>query len=287
MVRPSNFRKFSVGHVGENVRKDGDMVAATLYVQDADAVKAVEAGMRQVSCGYSCDIDETPGEANGQRYDRVQRNIRYNHCALVPVGRAGAEVALRLDATDNQSSKEESMKVERIDGVEYEIGSEQHKAAIASRDEIAKLKTERDQQQARADVADGVAKRLADEAIALKDPKRFDAAVAERATLIETARRIAGAEFKADGLTAEQIRAAALAKGKPDLKIEGKSVDYVAAAFDLAAEAAPQTRADEVARAAAGLSVTSDRIDVVDARAAMLERNRNAWKGTHADESKE
>ena len=40
---------------------------------------------RELSCGYYCDLDETPGEYEGQRYDARQRNIRGNHLALVEV----------------------------------------------------------------------------------------------------------------------------------------------------------------------------------------------------------
>ena len=286
-VTSATYSGTAVGHVGESVKRDGDKVAATLYVQDAKAVEAIESGMRQVSCGYTCDVDDAPGvTAGGEAYDRVQRNISYNHVALVPVGRAGADVSLRLDAADNQFTEDKAMTVERIDGVEYQVGSEQHKAAVASRDEIAKLKSESDKHAARADMAEGECKKLGAEVVALKDPARFDAAVAERASLDDKAKRLAGADFKCDGLDADKIRAAALAKAKPEMKLDGKSPEYVAAAFDIATEAAPQTRADAVARVAAGLTV-EDRTDSMDSRSKMLERNRNAWKGAELAEGKE
>jgi hypothetical protein len=287
-VDPKNYREYSVGHLGESVKQDGNKIAATLYVQDADAVKAVEGGMRQVSCGYTCDVADEPGmTADGQSYDRVQRNISYNHVALVPIGRAGSEVALRLDAADNQVpliSPEKIMKVERIDGVEYEVGSEQHKAAIASRDEIAKLKSEQSKLQARADIAEADGKKLAAEVAELKSPARFDAAVAERALLIEQAKKLAGADFKADGLDADKIRAAALAKAEPTLRLDGKDASYIAAAFDLSVAKAPQNRADEVARVAAGVASGVVHADSEDepnpalARARMIERNRELNK---------
>lgn len=44
---------------------------------------------RELSVGYSLDLEETPGEWKGQPYDAIQRNIRVNHLALVEKARAG------------------------------------------------------------------------------------------------------------------------------------------------------------------------------------------------------
>ena len=138
-VRPNNWRKLAIGHVGEQVKQDGKFVAAQLSIQDQAAIVAVERGDRkELSCGYSCRIDPTPGEYEGERYDQAQTNIRYNHVALGPSnwGRAGNEVALRLDSQGNQTvdnppSKKEtpSMKY-TIDGVEYDTGSSEFVQAL-------------------------------------------------------------------------------------------------------------------------------------------------------------
>lgn len=284
LVKPGNFRAVAVGHVGDSVTKDGDKVAATVYVQDGEAVAAIEAGMRQVSCGYTCDVIDEPGVTEaGERYDRIQKNITYNHVALVPVGRAGADVALRLDAAGNQIGG--SMKVEKIDGVEYEIDSDAHKAALERNRQVVALKAEADKQAARADVAEGEIKKLSEEIASLKDPARFDAAVAARASLVERARKLGGADLKIDGMTDAQIRSAALTAARPDLRLDGKTAEYIEAAFDLATEAAPQTRADEVARIAAGVVGKREDANEDDARARMLERNRNAWRNDQRGEN--
>ena len=102
LVTPENFRTHSRGHVlGDAVPEDGTKVSAVLAVQDAELIGKVERGdAREVSLGYEMEIDPTPGVWNGEAYDQVQRRIRYNHAALGPVGwgRAGRDVALRLDA---------------------------------------------------------------------------------------------------------------------------------------------------------------------------------------------
>lgn len=297
MVGPLNFRGLAVGHVGDDVRQDGDKVAATIYVQDARAVSLVESGkLRQLSCGYTCDVDETAGTTpEGERYDRVQRNIRYNHCALVPLGRAGADVALRLDAADNQVTDEGSMEYELIEGIKYTVGTEPHRAAVARRDaaekarhdEVAALRAEKDKQAARADLAEGEGKKLAAEILALKDPKRLDAAVKSRVALESTAKALAGEEFKTDGLTDQQVRVEALKVARPEIKLDGQSDDYVRAAFDLAAEAQPQARADADDRQIANAgeaqekrTTNNERTDNAgeDARVRMLKRNRSAWR---------
>ena len=99
-VTADNAHTLSVGHLGDSVRRDGDFVGANMLLSDPSAIAAVEAGRTQVSAGYYCDCDETPGEWQGQKYDAVQRNIRGNHIAIVDQGRAGPEVRIQLDAAD-------------------------------------------------------------------------------------------------------------------------------------------------------------------------------------------
>lgn len=71
-------------------------------VVDGNAIESMDRGRAELSCGYTADLDPTPGifvDAAGteHEYDAVQRNIRYNHLALVDRGRAGSKVRLRLD----------------------------------------------------------------------------------------------------------------------------------------------------------------------------------------------
>lgn len=90
-VTADTWKQFAVGHVGEGVVRDGEYVALPLILKDADAIRQLEAGTRELSVGYNCSLDFTPGSANGVTWDAVQRGIRVNHVALVPRGRAGSE----------------------------------------------------------------------------------------------------------------------------------------------------------------------------------------------------
>jgi hypothetical protein len=242
-VDAKSYTKVSVGHVGETVTKDGDKVAATVYVQDADAVAAIERGdMRQVSCGYRCDIDPTPGvTADGQAYDRVQRNIFYNHVALVPVGRAGAGVALRLDAAgDSITPSGATMSEIKKDETDVRV-------------ELAVAKADLVKQTERADAAE------AKNAELTKAIAEMPAKIAARATLEAKAAKVIGSEFKADGLSDEQVKDAIVEHAAKVEKTDAAPAKALIATVEVKSDAA-------------------DAVDPVKARAAMVERNRNAWK---------
>jgi hypothetical protein len=101
LVTPANVRELQRGFVAEGVKRDGRFVTAPIVIQDAAMIAAVESGeRRELSCGYTCRLDWTPGEFEGERYDAIQRGIVANHVALGPRGwgRAGPEVALRMDS---------------------------------------------------------------------------------------------------------------------------------------------------------------------------------------------
>lgn len=110
MVTPDNVRSLQIGHVGEDVRRDGDRyIAATLTIQDKDAIAAVLSGeRREVSAGYNCKLQTATGTFDGEAYDAIQREIVYNHAGIGPRGwgRAGGEVSMKLDGGDAVSEAE-------------------------------------------------------------------------------------------------------------------------------------------------------------------------------------
>lgn len=87
-VAPDNWGNYARGHA-QNVRKDGDFLVADLLITDPTLINEVENGAkREVSCGYNCDVEESGGKYR-------QTNIRGNHIAIVPNGRAGHDVAIK------------------------------------------------------------------------------------------------------------------------------------------------------------------------------------------------
>jgi len=96
-----NYRKHARGNlVTGTVETTPTEVTSDLAIQDSELLGDIESEeKREVSLGYDADADETPGVSpEGETYDRVQRNIRYNHVAIVKRGRAGSTVSLRLDS---------------------------------------------------------------------------------------------------------------------------------------------------------------------------------------------
>lgn len=103
LVTPDNVGDHRRGHVSDMVTTDSGkrFITAPIYVEDRSLIDLVERGdRRELSPGYTCVLDETPGNWNGERYDAIQRDIRYNHVALGPKGwgRSGSEVALKMDS---------------------------------------------------------------------------------------------------------------------------------------------------------------------------------------------
>src|SRR5688572_1127688 len=108
--------------------------------------------------GYLADVVHEPGVTpSGEHFDAVQRGIKFNHLALLPLGgaRAGSGARLRLDGNEEPESSptsEEIMKV-KIDGIEYDVGSASHiqaleKRHLAEQDRADKAEQERDAAQA-------------------------------------------------------------------------------------------------------------------------------------------
>lgn len=82
-----------VGTVGTVVQWNEPYIDAPLTIWDKDAIEMVKDGScRELSCAYAYEPDFTPGTYQGEPYDFVMRNIRGNHVALVPEGRAGHDV---------------------------------------------------------------------------------------------------------------------------------------------------------------------------------------------------
>lgn len=319
IVEPSTWKTRSVGHLGEKVRQDGQYLAGTVYVQDGDSVQSIERGdKRQVSCGYRCHIDQTPGQLpDGTRFDAVQRDIEYNHVAIVAKGRAGDDVGIKMDAADApaiavrvdeiqddapadpapKQTRQDAMSTIRIDGVDYQIGDgparQAVEKAIAERDQrIDALTQERDKAAAERDARAKERDEHKARADKAESAERLDELARERAGILEGARKLAGEEAKLDGSNHE-VRKQALQAADPELKLDDASEAYVAAYFDAEvrrADKAPAQRNDAagVRRAVAGPPAQppngnppkdEQRNDARSAREKMVERRNNAWKG--------
>lgn len=278
------------GAVGNDVRADGDYVAATVSVTDKKLINAVKAGRHEVSCGYQCDVVSEAGEFRGARYDSRQTNIRYDHVAIVPRGRAGREVRLRMDGAHQVSTdrwdEEDMMKI-KLDGKEFEV-AEDLKAAldaemvgklqaidVAKKDADA-AKAETQKLQGRADALAAENDKLKKQHADAADPVRVREAVQKRVALERSAARFLG-EQKLDAMDDLAVMKSVIAKVQPETKLDGKSDEYVTGAFEFILSAAQVengvTRLGDALAAGGG-----SRNDGETAHAEMIKRNQDAWK---------
>ncbi len=293
-VAPSSYGALTVGHVragtvGKDPATSG--AAAELQVGRADAIGFIQSRAGQgldISCGYDArTIDPTPGIVPaghvdaGKPYDRVQRDIVYNHVLILEAGkgRLGRECGLRLDSADDQidstetlaDSEPKTMKLVlsiskllksagRADAADVTVDGDEAKVQAAVNAALTEANALVDALKARADAADG---RLA----------ALDAATAKaaREALTADARKVLGAEFKTDAadgrpLSDREIKLAVVAKLSPGLRVDSKESDaYVDAAYKIATATAPGPNSGaSVITALNGGTPPAERTDAAD-----------------------
>ena len=226
-----------VGSVLSAGRQDGNNIVADIVVYNLDT------NARELSCGYTLDLDETPGTTpQGEHYDAIQRNIQYNHVAIVPKGRAGI-ARLNMDGSqviDEENPKEDKKMAEmtkiRLDsGIEYECAPEVKVEIEKMRKDSADAKKEFDKLQAKYDALDAELKKEKEgrKADAEKAKANFDEAIKARVELLKVAE--AHKVANADSMTDTEIKTAVIKAVRGDaINLEGKSADYIEAAYDMA-----------------------------------------------------
>lgn len=89
-------QKGAHGTTGDNIWFDtiDGLIRGNIKVWSNNMASAIDAGKVDLSLGYHCKYDWTPGVYNGVAYDCVQRQIRGNHVANVDDGRMGDVVSV-------------------------------------------------------------------------------------------------------------------------------------------------------------------------------------------------
>ena len=272
LVNADNSASLSVGSTGENIRRQDNHVIAPLTITAKRGIEAVEGGKQELSMGYTVQLDAVTGIYEGEEYTHRQRNIRYNHLAIVNVARAGRAARLNIDGVSvpiNVDAEEINMHKIRIDGIEYDAAPEVVNALTKANGSLATLQAKLDQADADHKAAISTLQGKLDTAEAdLKTAKtaaegeaaRIDSAVAARLELLEVASRF----VKADSLTGKSdrdVRVAVITSKYADFKADGRDDAYIAARFDGVVEAAPADKAKDVS---AALGVKRDGGDVPD-----------------------
>ena len=106
-VDASNYASYTKGTV-QNVRRgsgaDADKLICDLVVYDAALIAKIDAGKREISCGYECKYIER----DDGTYE--QMDIIGNHVAVVDAGRAGHDVSIRDAKTKPEGGKQMAKK---------------------------------------------------------------------------------------------------------------------------------------------------------------------------------
>lgn len=313
-VTAENSADWTIGFTGDVARSD-NFVETDIVIHDKRGIEAVQKGTQELSCGYDCELDMTPGVWEGEHYDAIQRNIEYNHLAIVNQGRAGPKARLKLDSlhvrldsgdavevTDGdiedikkKEIKEKNMKKIKLGEKTYEVADEaasdletlfkeQGEASVKSKqdneDAVKKAKDLEDALKASQTKVDT----LQAEVDLKKDVKHTDASdvqklVRQRLNLERVATVALGSEAKLDEMDEKAIKVAVIKSVRKDFDETGKSEAYLDAAFDLATEEAK--KANREGAGSRFTNTTNDNQDGSDsekARKTAQDDAKNAWK---------
>ncbi len=245
-VNSRNWQKYARGTSHHDSRIDDDLMKVTMTVTDEGLIERIESGkQKEISIGFETDLDDTPGEWNGQRYDARQTNIRINHIAVTARGRAGPTVAIRGDSAVQVDEEDENtggitMAKYKVDGKEFDVPSEIKSfldAQEAKLDAATQKAQTVDSLQGRHDALEAEKTRLESE---LEEAKKqaltqdqLDAAIAARVELVAGAKTFLGDSADLTGKTDREIKLAVIEKAKgTEFKADGKSDDYINAFYD-------------------------------------------------------
>jgi hypothetical protein len=307
LINPGN-ADHSVGNVS-SPRVAEPVIAGDLTIQRKDTIDKVERkDLVELSPGYTCRIDKTPGVFNGERYDQIQRDIVYNHVAMGPKGwgRSGPQVSIKMDGAedvavqrfDNEPAKDghENQRglrmkkiVIRIDGIAYEVEVAEGLAPTLEGG-LDKMETERADAKAELSRVEGelaaTQKELDETKVKLDSatsPEALEAMVKERSDLIAKAKELAP-EMKFDGKEAREIKVEALeVTGVARETFDGKDEAFVDGFFLAAKPAAKPAATPSIGVGGKREDAKEDdkekrRFDSATARREMEERSMEAWK---------
>lgn len=298
LLDSTNAKEFTIGFTGESVEHNDSQVITNLKVTDIDGIGEIEAGKHEISCGYTCELEENSGTFDGEDYTHIQRNIKYNHVAIVNRGRAGRDVRLRFDNDENvgvqlieKESNNMSIKIALDNGLQYDAAPEVAKHIDTLNETIESLNTEKSTVVGKLDTANTelekakqeakVAEAKAD-ALEKEMPEKIKKAVKVRVDLEQLAKaslkETDGIEAKSD----EDLKKEIILSKFPETNLDGLSdVELnvwleAAKKVELKSDAA-QKQIDIVL----GKETKVDKDDdpVVAARARQDSYSENAWKG--------
>lgn len=293
MVDAKNWREFAKGETGEQIMRDGEFIRVPIRVTDAAAVASVRSDRQEFSLGYSAEIRVQSGVHDGQAYDAVLSNIRYNHLAACRVARGGPELRI----TDERTPKGTAPMLIIIDGLQVDVSNSEVAATTVRNLVAARDAANTDARAAEAQLSEArnqIAARDA-EIVGLRDalekakptPAQIRDAAATYARVSNKARALG--VTVTDAMDVDAMRRAAVSAKMGDAAA-GYTAEQIVAAFDvLAAQVgdSPANVADadplrSMLRDGPAANLGDAAQAFADARAKRLERFATAHKGNAA-----
>lgn len=236
-VTIDNVKLLQKGQVSEVIKDDGRLTGI-VTITDKNQIEKITKGKVEVSVGYSNQLKKEAGTFDGNKYEFVQTNIRANHLAIVDAGRCGPSCKLIMD----QKEKETLMFI-TIDGIQYNVEDAQLKQAIENQQtshdaEVNQFKKklseeEEEKKKLKADKDKAEAEKDASEKEKVSDAD-LNKLIADRAELLTTAKVILGDKMPECTDCPLEIKTAVIDYILPDMELDGKSKEYIDAAFDMA-----------------------------------------------------
>ena len=311
LINPANASDYIVGMASDNPKRvfapitgdNEEYVQQRLTIFDASTIDLIRQKKKtQLSLGYSCELEFTPGQYKGKEYDAIQRNIRVNHAALVDTARGGpsCKVMLKDDGTtesvifdgetvledsNDNNSKEIDVKVFNFDGKDYQVEDSIHSLldsfqsklsgevdlSKAKQSEIEKLTAACDEYKAKMKVNNDS-----------EDLEKFRSAVKSRVALESKGEKVLGSEVNLDSLSDREIKEQVIKKLRPATNLDDKTDDYVEARFEICVEDSAEEKKDNEAEKKIGKGIQNkDSDDVPESKKAQArawEVAKNLWK---------
>jgi hypothetical protein len=288
LVDASNWKKYGVGTIGDEVVRDGEFVRVPLMLMDKNAIDQVDSGKAELSMGYTADLIFDAGiTPSGEKYDAYQANIRGNHLAIVDKARGGDQLRV-IDSNFRSNHKQSegnpvTTKTIVVDGLSVEVPltaaqiiekflSDSAVKTTTLQTVNAELQTNVATLTTNVQTKDAEIATLKTQLADAKNPAAIDAAVKARALVVDAAKKILPAvvvDAKSDIEIKRQVVDSKLGEAS-----KGWNDEQISASFAALSLSAPV--ADPYAAA-----VRDGANTVVDAEAARIERDKevsSAWK---------
>ena len=129
-VDVNNVKELQVGMTANDASFDGLNNRVTVTITNKDAIDAIDRKeVKAFSMGYKCSVVDNDGVWQGVHHDQQQKDIVYNHLALVTKGRAGDKVNFMVgdsadfaDFFDMADPETEEPQKHTEDGKEHQDG---------------------------------------------------------------------------------------------------------------------------------------------------------------------